>query len=178
MKEDFNFDKVGKRMPYKVPSDYFDKVTEQTLAEAERRKSASKKPSFTFWSTMAVAASLAILLTVGYFVYTGKTANDQIVAVTEQKSQQPHPETTEKSASVAAAAEPEAAPVRAPSEDQAMAATTQAPANASKTKPQQLAKVEKPETLDDVLANISDEELMLLAAVAETDLNVYEQTFE
>ena len=178
MKEDFDFDKVGKRMSYKVPSDFFDQITDQTLAEAERRNNVQEKPVLSFWRAMAVAASLAILLTVGYFVYTGKTADEQIIAVTEQKSQQqPHPEASDKPSSEVTAL-PEGAPVTAPSENQAIAATTKAPDTAAKTQPQQLAKAEKPETLDDVLANISDEELMLLAAVAETDLNVYEQTFE
>ncbi len=35
-----------------------------------------------------------------------------------------------------------------------------------------------PETLDQVLASIPDEELPLLAAIAEIDLYVHEQTFD
>ena len=176
MEDNFDFDKVGKKMPYKVPPAFFDKITESTLAEAERRAAAKKQTTwFSLWPAMAVAASVALLLTIGYFVYSGRTASDNNLAVTE-----PQPTTEQK----AVTAEPQALPESMEMQQPALAQTDRQPQEpGTKMKKEQpkshtLPKAQKPESLDDVLANISDEELMLLAAVAETDLNVYEQTFE
>ncbi|MDX5419583.1 MAG: hypothetical protein LPK09_10235 [Hymenobacteraceae bacterium] len=173
MEENFDFDKVGKKMPYKVPPAFFEKMTESTLAEAERRSTVKKQTWFTLWPAMAVAASLALLLTIGYFVYTGQTTSDDMMAVQEQEVKQEAP----------AAEEIQVIPNEENTEQPGMAQVEQ-PAKPGpvvaleQPKPDVLPRATKAETLDDVLANISDEELMLLAAVAETDLIVYEQTFE
>jgi len=37
MNEEFDFKQIGKRMPYDVPDDFFDDVSEKTLAGYERR---------------------------------------------------------------------------------------------------------------------------------------------
>lgn len=182
MEDNFDFDKVGKRMPYKVPQDFFDKITENTLAEAERRTAVKKKPDVFFWRALSVAASLAILLTIGYFVYTGNSAADKPIAATEPKATQsiPADEPDEvMQPKVQLPADTQTAPADFNQHDKPALAT--APESAGKAKGkanQQKAEAAAPETLDDVLESMSDEELMLLAAVAETDLNVYEQTFE
>ena len=173
MEDNFDFDKVGKRMPYKVPPAFFDKITETTLAEAERRSGFAKKQvSIKWWPAMAVAACLALLLAIGYALYTGRSVNDSRMAVSEQ----------EKAEQTLTPDEKLEAP--APTEEQPTLAQVEV-----KTQPEKKVAEEKPkptispktgkaESLEDVLASLTDDELMLLAAVAETDLNVYEQTFE
>lgn len=168
-------------MPYKVPPTFFEQIAESTLAEAERREAAKKQPWLRMWPAMAVAATIALLLTVGYVLFTGKTTNEPTIAVTENKRPPSTPEKEDRS-DIGTSAATEATAV-AP-ETQTMAAVTKpadtilkSPARTTPPTGQQT-KAEAPETLDHVLANVSDEELMLLAAVAETDLNLYEQTFE
>ncbi|MEJ8801866.1 hypothetical protein [Pontibacter sp. H249] len=175
MKEDFDFNRVGKRMPYKVPPDFFEQVTQSTLAEAERRGNKHKQPVLFVWRAMAVAASLAILLTVGYFVYTANKAYEPAIATTETGQQQNAPVIVEQPTNEVKE-ETETAPAKP--EEQTLAAITKPEDPSIKPRTNQLTNSKMPETLDDVLATISDEELMLLAAVAETDLHVYEQTFE
>jgi hypothetical protein len=179
MEDNFDFDKVGKRMPYKVSEDFFEKITESTLAEAERRNSIKKETTWFSRPAMVVAASLVLLLAFGYVFYLNRTDQKDKVAVVD--------EPTETTAPAEMAANTETndplgpiivvPPVPEKAKSQVIAETTKT-ATHSKPKSAQLAKAEKPESLDEVLANISDDELMLLAAVAETDLNVYEQTFE
>ncbi|WP_242917434.1 hypothetical protein [Pontibacter liquoris] len=176
MKEDFDFDKVGKRMPYTVPPAFFDKITESTLAAAARREPVKKRSRSSLWPAMAVAASIALLFTLGYLVYTGKTSpNEPRVALRENEGQQHKPAVAEQADKAMPSATEE---VAAKPGKQTMAADIQPADTATKPQKDQLIKAQKPETLDEVLANISDEELVLLAAVAESELNQYKQTFE
>lgn len=181
MEDNFDFNKVGKRMPYKVPQGFFEKVTENTLAEAERRTATNKKPAVFLWRAISVAASLAILLTIGYFVYTGNTAGDKPIAAVKPKASQTIPADDsnkygQPAGEAPAGAKTDPAPVV---HDKPALATSPKSAGKAKGQPdQQKAKAAVPETLDEVLESMTDEELMLLAAVAETDLNMYEQTFE
>lgn len=178
MENNFDFDKVGKRMPYKVPEHFFDKIPESTLAEAERRQSIKKETSWFSWPAMAVAASLVLLLVFGYVFYMNRTVQDTEVAILDEEV---IPAERAKVAANTEIIEPPAPTVVAPVSEKAetrITTETTKPAKQAIPKPAQLAKSDKPESLDDVLADITDEELMLLAAVAETDLNVYEQTFE
>jgi hypothetical protein len=177
MEDNFDFDKVEKRMPYKVPEDFFDKVTESTLAEAERRNTIKKEARFN-WPAISMAASLVLLLAFGYVFYLNRTEQKSHVAVLDKPTEKVTP------SEIAAKTEiknPTSATVVPPliekAKNQVTAETTKT-ATVTKQKPELLTQADKPESLDEVLANISDDELMLLAAVAETDLNVYEQTFE
>ncbi len=177
MEEEFDFDKVGKRMPYKVPSGFFNKITEETLAEAENRAAAKKKTTFGLWQVLSVAASVAVLLTVGYFMYTGRhqehTDKNMIVA-TEPTATEP---TEAPVADAVPVPEPEQPVATVP--EQPKLAVVPKPKTRSEKVPEQQqapAQTENPETLDEILASISDEDLLQLAALAETDLYVYEQT--
>src|SRR5688500_10280027 len=165
-------------MPYKVPAGFFDKITESTLAEAERRGSIKKETTWFSWPAMAVAASLVLLLAFGYVYYLNRTEQKDQVAVIDKPTVKSTPAEMAAKTETNAPLEPTVVPpVPEKAKTQVTAETTKT-ATQAKPKPAQLAKAEKPESLDEVLANISDDELMLLAAVAETDLNVYEQTFE
>jgi hypothetical protein len=174
MEEDFDFDKVGKRMPYKVPSGFFDSIAGSTLAEAEKRAAAKKEQTPpVLWRVLAVAASVAVLVTIGYFMYTGsKLKNDNLLAGavnigaagsdTLLIPEPVHPLATQNKSK--AAPGPKAANAPIPEQQQ--------------QQQQQLASAAKPETLDEILASISDEELLLLAAIVKSEQYVYEQTVE
>lgn len=69
MKTESEFQEIGKKMPYSVPDGFFDRITEKTLEEARSRAKISSK-TLVLWRTMAVAASIATLFTVGYLLFT------------------------------------------------------------------------------------------------------------
>ena len=165
MEEEFDFNKPGKQTPYQVPSGFFDTITATTLEAAENRGKSIKR-RIGLWQTMAVAASVAILLTAGYFLFTARTTekvNLPEIAIKES------PVTTEIRQP---AAEP-AQPVKAEAEKQ-KAHLSKVPDK--RVKVQHTIIAEEPETLEAILATVSDEELLQLASLAESELYVYEQT--
>jgi hypothetical protein len=68
MKTNNEFQKAGKKMPYTVPDGFFDRITEKTLAEAKLRQKTGRK-RIILWSSLATAATLAALVTVGILVF-------------------------------------------------------------------------------------------------------------
>lgn len=71
--EQFDFKKVGKRMPYSVPEDFFTKMEENVWKDvSEDLKAGKQKPQrilrIVTRATMAVAASAAVL----FFIFNGK----------------------------------------------------------------------------------------------------------
>ena len=59
MEKTFDFEQVGKRMPYDVPNDFFDKFEENMMVEVKSRR--SKKPlRIALRSVLAVAAAIAL----------------------------------------------------------------------------------------------------------------------
>ena len=178
MKEEFDFTNVGKRMPYQVPTDFFDKITEITLAEAERRAGGEKKHKISMLWALSVAASVTLLLAVGYFVYTGSTKKEELVAQSVVKE-------------VPVAVVPHVSEVPAVSDTMTRPETKvaeQEPALIAEAKPvkekvtqeivvQETSKSGEPASFDAILKSMSDEEILQLAALAEADLYVYEETF-
>jgi hypothetical protein len=165
MKAEFDFNKVGKQTPYKVPPDFFDTITEDTLSKATVCTSDSDNK---VWRWTSIAATILIVLVTGYFTYNLNSDNEKPVAQTELKQNQP-------------VVEPDLISAKAP------AATEQT--NTAEPKPlikqeiktspkgrEQVAHVKKAESLEDILAGVTDEELLELAALAETELYVYEET--
>jgi len=69
MNTESEFQEIGKKMPYSVPEGFFDRVTEKTLEEARNREKIHRK-TVVLWRTMAVAASIAALFGVGYLLFT------------------------------------------------------------------------------------------------------------
>lgn len=177
MKEEFDFTNVGKRMPYQVPSEFFDKITEITLAEAERRAGAEKKHQISLLWALSVAASVTLLLAVGYFVYTGSTKEEMVVqSVSKEVPVAVVPHVSEVPAVSDTMTRPEAK------------VAEQEPALIAETKPvkekvtqeivvQETSKSGEPASFDAILKSMSDEEILQLAALAEADLYVYEETF-
>ena len=67
MDNQFNFDKIGKRMPYTVPDDFFDTLEQNVMTEVK-----SKKRGHTIRIALGVvlgaAAAIALIVTVNKFM--------------------------------------------------------------------------------------------------------------
>lgn len=67
MNKDFDFDKVGKRMPYQVPDSFFDQLESNVMQEVKSEVAVAKKSRFRriTWGTItSAAAAVALLVTV------------------------------------------------------------------------------------------------------------------
>lgn len=148
MNSEFDFDKIGKQTPYKVPEGFFDDITNRTLEKAKERERKSKirriYAAFSVAASFLVVVSLAVLL-------NNRQANQQpeIVVVTEPVEN------------------------KTPAIDSMVSNKTEA-VKTEKEVEEPLA--EKPETIDNLLAEMTDEELGQLADNLNDELFVNELT--
>ena len=84
MDKQFNFEQVGKRMPYNVPDGFFDQLEQNVMAEVQLDNTAIEKPKqkartvkMTFRILLAAAAAVAL-----FFVVTKNLPNDDTQADT------------------------------------------------------------------------------------------------
>jgi hypothetical protein len=66
MKENTDFQNIGKNTPYKAPTGFFDTISERTLQKAKQREQNQQKTR-RLWRVVSLAASLAALFFLGYF---------------------------------------------------------------------------------------------------------------
>ena len=78
MDKQFNFEQVGKRMPYNVPDGFFDQLEQNVMAEVMADNTVAKKPKvkartvkITFRILLAAAAAVAM-----FFVVTKNLPNN------------------------------------------------------------------------------------------------------
>lgn len=62
--ESYNFDKIGKKVPYRVPDTFFDEVENKIIIEARKRQN-KRNILKIFYRSVAVAATIALLMIVG-----------------------------------------------------------------------------------------------------------------
>lgn len=62
--DSYNLGKIGKKMPYHVPDTFFDDVENEIMAKAHCRQN-KRNVLKVFYRSIAVAATLALLLVVG-----------------------------------------------------------------------------------------------------------------
>ena len=152
MKEDIEFQEFGKKLPYKVPEHFFEKVSVKTLQEARKREQNSRRKVIAL-RTFAVAASLAAVAFLGYLKFG------------PEKSQ---PVQT---------AEVVTSPLNGQTKQMADTMMKSLEANGQKTaNPEIAGKVKADENLSDVLADMSDDELLQLAAMYKSDTFLNEST--
>ena len=61
--EDYNFDKIGKQMPYRVPDGFFDSFEERIIGEVRRnRRQGSHRTLRLICRSIAGAAAIALLI--------------------------------------------------------------------------------------------------------------------
>lgn len=86
MNNDFDFEKIGKKIPYSVPERFFEDITKLTLEKARQRERKIKiRKLLVLYSS---AASVLILISIGFLVFTGKQDRAEITiakSVTEEK---------------------------------------------------------------------------------------------
>jgi len=146
MKEDTEFQEIGKNTPYKVPDGFFEKISEKTLRKAKQREQNSRKILIVL-RTFAVAASLAAIALLAYFMTgTEKPEIKQLVQSKQTEVIDTIRLTEVISKKITITEIKKEAPVK----------TT--------------IKETKPEEITDVLSELSDDELLQLASMYKSDL--------
>lgn len=80
MEQKFDFDKIGKRMPYTVPSGTFDDIEHNVADSLSLRKKKMNKVHLLRWSAgLAVAASIALLIAVRPINSISSTTSDDML---------------------------------------------------------------------------------------------------
>jgi apolipoprotein N-acyltransferase len=147
------FRDFGKKMPYQEPAGFFEQFSEKTLQEAKRRE-LSRRKSLVLWRTVAVAASLSALALLGYYLVEPEQPQNNPVVLEQQPVEQSPVKTQEVIKQTEAleikGSVPQKAPVKIVAEESSA------------------------EEIGDVLADLSDEELMQMAALYQADLFISE----
>ena len=139
MKYDIEFQDIGKNTPYKVPDGFFEKISGKTLQKSKERELKFRN-RIVLWKALAVAASFVALISIGYLTFSPRIQMDSKQTVQNKQS-----------------VEQQITPQKQESLDE-------------KTVPEkQIATKNKTEVFDDVLPDLSDEELLQIAAVYKTD---------
>jgi len=142
--EQFEFLRVGKELPYKVPEDFFETMPERTLQKAKARTVNHKKRVFFTGAFAVFAAAAAILVFVFLLPNHALKQENQLVAIVK---------TLDTPSGNAAKT------VRPITEvDYKKTVSVKAPAAVSKE-----------ENLEDILKNLSDEDLSELLAEYKAD---------
>jgi len=150
MKEEMEFQEIGKNTPFKVPDGFFEKISEKTLQKAKLREQNSRKILIAL-RTFAVAASLSAIALLAYFITgTEKTEIKQLVQNEQTEMKDTIHQTEAITKKITIAEIKKKAPVK----------TT--------------FKETKPEEITDVLSEMSDDELLQLAAMYKSDLFIGE----
>ena len=145
MKKDIEFQGIVKNMPYKVPEGFFEQISEKTLQNAKLREQ-NQRRNLTLWKTMAVAASLAAVALIGYYRYEAGMPEKELIV---QENQPQTEQVIEQKREIIK--DPTVAILQKDSLKKSRYEVTSA------------------ENMVDVLAELSDEELMQLAAMFKSD---------
>jgi len=142
------FRDFGKKLPYQEPEGFFEQLSEKALQQAKLREQ-NRRKSLVLWRTVAVAASLSALAILGYFMFEPeKPVTNQIV----QEQQPVEPPQLKNQAIIK---QPEVAEIKKVAPEKVLEKIEEKEINT--------------EDIGDVLADLSDEELVQLAAMYKAD---------
>jgi hypothetical protein len=159
MEKEFDFSAYGKVNPYKVPDGFFDDLPRQTLALAKKRATSRRRIILMTVASVSAAASVALFIT--WPLLTGhRVLPDRSIAVNNV----PLPVI-----SVADSSKTETKSVK--NDSVKVVAVPQSTAKAP-TLTQQTVAVTKKESLDDVLAQLSVDELMQVVDSGDDDFYI------
>lgn len=145
MLEDNEFQGIGKKTPYKTPDGFFEQVSEKTLLIAKQRDQNDRKIRV-LWRTVVAVASMAAIVLLGYFILVPDTKNETSLIV---QNKQPVEEQMSQKQEVIRQSEV---------------------AEIKTAKPEKIiSEVNSTEGVNDVLSELSDEDLLQLAAMIKTD---------
>jgi len=147
------FRDFGKKLPYQEPAGFFEQFSEKTLDQAKQREQ-SRRKSLVLWRTVAVAASLSALAFLGYFMFEPEMP--EIHQIVQEKQQVEQPQITNQEI----IKQPEVLEIKQ--------------AAPEKISEKSIAEENSTEEIGDVLADLTDEELMQLAAMYQADLFISE----
>lgn len=150
MQENNEFPGIGKKTPYKVSDGFFEQISEKTLLKAKQREQ-NRRKNLILWRTMAVAASMAAVFFLGYIISGPdiKQESNQLVQNNQPVEQQIIGQKQE------IAKKPTVAEIRK--------------VEPEKVTEKIIAEMNDTEVIGDVLADLSDEELLQLAAMYKID---------
>lgn len=143
------FRNVGKRIPYKVPDDFFGKFPQETLFAAKQRERKSRRILYV-WRPLAVAASLAVFAVVGYFMIGPDKLPESQPLVQEAPL-------NEQNSGIK------------PDEPKQQAMADPGKSGTVKKSEQIADKLILTEKMDEILADMTDDELIQFAAMIKTD---------
>jgi len=144
------FREIGKKLPYREPVGFFERFSDKALNVARQRKK-TRERRIMIWRSVAVAASIAVIVFLGYLIPDGENAEKVLVVQDNQ------PDTTvvlEQKQQIAEL--PVADSVKKNIEEDAVS------------------QFKTGEDMNDILVDLSDEELMQLAAMFKADLFIEE----
>ena len=157
MEEYPEFQKIGKKTPYKVPEGFFEDISEKTLLNAKQKMQIHKK-RLVFRSVMAtIGAAAAVILFI--FLKPGQEPRpvSNLTAQKQQETTQPTIQIKQETTQVAAIKEiKEAVPAKNIPEKSTIT---------EEKIPEEYAY----EDVEDILNDLSDEELLQLAAMYKED---------
>ena len=157
MKNEADFARFGKKIPYKVPEGFFGDITEKTIELASQRKKKHKirlgRISF------AMAATFLLLVTIGYFLMRTDPAKEEFA-----KTDGPEKTNTEWNG------------IEEPAPLPASIGKTETVAEPAGTKTQTNVHAEKnrDEELGNILASLTNEELKFFAGIISEELTIDE----
>jgi hypothetical protein len=149
MSENNEFQGIKKNMPYKAPAGFFEQISEKTLLKAKQRELVRRR-KLILLRTVSVAASLAAVFLLGYFIPD-----------THIKLESKQTVITNQSAELSIIQNQEIAKL--------IAVTKIGKTDPEKDHEIIIAEETDAEEIDDVLADLSDDELTQLAAMFKTD---------
>lgn len=149
MSENNEFQEIKKNTSYKVPDGFFNQVSEKTLLKAKQRELVRRR-KLILWRTVAVAASLAAVFLLGYFIPdTHIKLESKQTVIMNQSAELPI--------------------IQNPEIINQTTVTEIGKANSENDIERMIAEETDAEEIGDVLADLSDDELMQLAAMFKTD---------
>lgn len=144
MEPNDEFQDIGKKLPYMAPDNFFEKTAMKTLQEAKIRERRSRQIIY-LWQSVAVAASLTALAILGFFMFQrNETTEIQVVAQENKPTEQTVADKVEEQKSVEISVVEEAAQ-------------------------KNMTEKKQTENIDEVLADLTEEELLQIAAMIKAD---------
>jgi hypothetical protein len=155
MKNDNDFEEFGKKIPYSVPDDFFKNITIKTLGKAkeEIRKSRISKIII----SVSVAATVLIVFSIGFSVLKSNQQKQEIVITQNQLPEKPEIEIQR---------------------DEMIQYETEEKATENINIEAHTEETDQPETIEDLFAQMNEDELRELASILSDELFFDDLTIE
>jgi hypothetical protein len=151
MEKNQEFEHIGKATPYKVPADFFQNISEKTLLKARQREQHGRKRRILLRTVFAVASLAAVLFLSIYYIHLPDSKPEANVLTMEARTEQKEVLQTAKDL-----------PVETLEKETINSVHLRTPAT-------NVRETVKSEGITEVLADMSDEDLMQMVAMFKTD---------